>query len=103
MQQEGPVEAALANVKNQSVGPGTLGELGMSESYLRRVAESVTRESFEDHYRIVVESEAHAPGAHQEHQSPENQPQGGVSVAMIVTGAIVLLLAGLFVLRRRGA
>lgn len=98
MQQEGPVEAALANVKNQSVGPGTLGELGMSESYLRRVAESVTRESFEDHYRIVVESEAHAPGAH-----ADGAPAGGISVAMIITGAIVLVLAGLFVLRRRGA
>ena len=97
MQQEGPVEAALANVKNQSVGPGTLGELGMSESYLRRVAESVTRESFEDHYRIVVEAQPHAPGAHEEAAPP------GISVAMVVVGVIVLVLAGLFVLRRRGA
>lgn len=103
--QESPFEAALANVKNQPVGPGTLGEAGMSESYLRRVAETVVRESFEDHYRLVVE-DAHAQHAQQAQpaapETPAASAGAGASAAWLAVSAIVVLALGavLLFLRR---
>lgn len=103
---EAPLEAALKNVKQQGVGPGTLAEVGMPEPYLRRVAEHVMRASFEDNFRIVVD-DAHAASAHAAQASPPASAptpgagQGG-SAAWAVGVAVVLLgVATVLVLRRK--
>lgn len=115
---EAPLEAALKNVKDQAVGPGTLAEVGLPEPYLRRVAEHVLRASFEDNFRIVVE-DAHAatsPSAAASssqatsastqvasaHAAQADAAQDGSSAMWAVLVAVVLLLvAGALVLRRK--
>lgn len=102
---EAPLEAALKNVKEQGVGPGTLAEVGMPEPYLRRVAEHVMRASFEDNFRIVVD-EAHAAPAHADQApAPDATPDaaaGGSSAMWAVLVAVLLLAAaGALLLRRK--
>lgn len=62
-------EEVLADLRRQPIGPATLGHHGYPESYLRRVADRVIRDSYERHYRIVVA----APGS-QPASSPSSQP-----------------------------
>ena len=102
---EAPLEAALKNVKEQGVGPGTLAEAGLPEPYLRRVAEHVMRASFEDNFRIVVD-DAHAPAATAasvpEPTAPVDAARGGSSAAWAVLVAVLLVVAaGALVLRRK--
>ncbi|MEY2807281.1 MAG: hypothetical protein RIR65_1698 [Planctomycetota bacterium] len=98
---EAPLEAALKNVKEQGVGPGTLAEVGMPEPYLRRVAEHVMRASFEDNFRIVVD-DAHAAQASPPASAPTPGAGQGGSAAWAVGVAVVLLgVATVLVLRRK--
>jgi hypothetical protein len=103
---EAPLEAALKNVKQQGVGPGTLAEVGMPEPYLRRVAEHVMRASFEDNFRTVVD-DAHSASAH---AAPASAPtptpapvagQGGSAAWAVVVAVVLLGIATVLVLRRK--
>lgn len=43
----------LANLRSQAIGGHTVAELGLPEAFLRRVADRITRDSFQDRFRVV--------------------------------------------------
>jgi hypothetical protein len=63
------VEAeVIGNIKSQAIGGHTVGDLHLSDGFLRRVADRVIRESFEERFRLVVADNGrsgtdHAPAA----------------------------------------
>jgi hypothetical protein len=88
----------LGNIRAQALGPGTVADLELPEDFLRRVADHVIRQSFEERYRIVVPD---APAA----AAPVPEPPRGLTRLQIVLGAVgaVLIVAAVWLLRRNKA
>ena len=88
----------LANVRNQPLGEGTVDDLALPRAFLGRVADRIVRSSFEERYRIVVETG----------DDPETPGAGGSPLAGrgawwgIAVGTLAIAAVAVSVISRRG-
>lgn len=112
--QQQVIEQLLA----QPIGAHRVADLGMPEAYLRRVVDRIIRSSFESRFRIVVRAEGAGapeagivprpqgdPDSPASAAAPANDETGGSSLAPwmpIAIGAVVILIVGRLMARRKG-
>lgn len=56
-----PVDEVVGNVRAQPLGPATVGDLALPESFLRRYSERIVRSSFEERFRVVIDDHGMPP------------------------------------------
>ncbi|MBI5362327.1 MAG: hypothetical protein HZA53_04050 [Planctomycetes bacterium] len=65
------MDEVLANIRAQPVGPATVADLALPEPFLRRFADRVILQSFEDNFRVIIADE---PDPKHEHDAPKEGP-----------------------------
>lgn len=72
-------QEVLGNIRGQPIGPATVADLALPEPFLRRFADRVTLQSFEENFRVVVADEPPDLTPRKEGPPKEGQPTEAAS------------------------
>lgn len=74
------MEEVLGNIRAQPIGPATVADLALPEPFLRRFADRVILQSFEDNFRVIIADEPDPEHEHDEEKEEGPAPSTTASV-----------------------
>ncbi len=98
-------DEVVANIQAQTLGAGTVADLALPDDFLRRMADRILRQSFEERFRIVVAGDAATAAAPTPTPTPTPESAGTLRRALdglAIAAALVLAVLGYFAWKARG-